>query len=71
VQIGGGVHVGEAFQTKVGLQPIAIWVTVELCRNFSDGASMSRGFKQEKYEMGSTRLKRRKPRQAGGELDGM
>ena len=35
VQIGGGVHVGDALQAIVGSRPIAIRVAVVLCRNFS------------------------------------
>jgi len=27
VQIGGGVHVGDAFQAIVGSRPMATWVT--------------------------------------------
>lgn len=43
MQIGGGVHVGDAFQAIVSIRPIAIWACVALCPNFSeDGTSTSR-----------------------------
>lgn len=49
VQIGGGVRVGDAFQAIVGPKSIAIWVTVELCRNFSEAGQVCLvGFEQEK-----------------------
>ena len=41
VQIGGGVRVGDAFKANVESRPIAIWVTIELCRNFSSRALRS------------------------------
>jgi hypothetical protein len=49
VQIGGGVHVGDALQAIVGSRPVAIWVTVVLCRNFSRRAIGLRRFEQEEY----------------------
>ena len=43
------MRVGDAFQAIVGSKSIAIWVTVELCRNFSEAGHLCLvGFEQEK-----------------------
>jgi len=55
VQIGGGVHVGDAFQAIVSIRPIAMWACVALCPNFSeDGTSTSRQTTRERRRCQTT-----------------
>jgi hypothetical protein len=59
VQIGGGVRVGDAFLANVGSRLIAIWVTIELCQNFSSEAG---GISQALNKGNSHKLNRRQLR---------